>query len=101
MMVPASHYLLVSAVLFTVGIVGAILRRDALTAIMCVSVLLNALTLTFVTIARELASLDGQVIGLFLIAVITATMVTGLAIIISAVKEDGADKPERSIRRER
>lgn len=88
-MVPSSHYLIVGAILFVLGAAGMILRRDARAAVMGISVLLNALTLTFVAMGRELASLDGQVLGLFLVAVIPAIMVTGLAIVIgSGVKRD-------------
>lgn len=82
-MVPLSHYLILSAFLFTLGVIGVIIRRNAIVIFMCIEMMLNAVNLTFVAMARELASLDGQVIVLFVMTVAAAEAAVGLAIIIS------------------
>ena len=82
-MVPLSHYLALSAILFSLGVIGVIVRRNAIVVFMCIEMMLNAVNLSFVAMARELASLDGQVIVLFVMAVAAAEAAVGLAIIIS------------------
>lgn len=82
-MVPLSHYLMLSALLFSLGVVGVIVRRNAIVVFMCIEMMLNAVNLSFVAMARSLASLDGQVIVLFVMCVAAAEAAVGLAIIIS------------------
>ena len=82
-MVPLSHYLMLSALLFSLGVVGVIIRRNAIVVFMCIEMMLNAVNLSFVAMARSLASLDGQVIVLFVMCVAAAEAAVGLAIIIS------------------
>ena len=82
-MVPLSHYLALSAILFTIGVIGVLVRRNAIVVFMCIELMLNAVNLTFIAMARSLASLDGQVIVLFVMTVAAAEAAVGLAIIIN------------------
>ena len=72
-----------SAVLFTIGVVGVLTRRNAIIVFMCVELMLNAVNLTLVTFSRINGSLDGQVIAFFVMVVAAAEVVVGLAIIMS------------------
>ncbi|MCL2781790.1 MAG: NADH-quinone oxidoreductase subunit NuoK [Actinomycetia bacterium] len=76
-------YLVLSAMLFTVGVVGVLIRRNAIVVFMCVELMLNAVNLTLITFARMNGSLDGQVIAFFVMVVAAAEVVVGLAIIMS------------------
>ncbi len=76
-------YLMVSALLFTIGALGVLLRRNAIVVFMCVELMLNASNLAFVTFARTWGKLDGQVIAFFVMVVAAAEVVVGLAIIMS------------------
>jgi len=82
-MVPASYYLILSAILFTLGAVGVLFRRNALVMFMAVEMMLNAVNLTFLTYSRFLPNLDGQVFVLFVMAVAAAEVAVGLAIVIA------------------
>jgi NADH-quinone oxidoreductase subunit K len=75
-------YLGVSAVLFTLGATGVLLRRNAIVAFMCVELMLNASNLAFVTLARQTGTLDGQIVAFFVMVVAAAEVVIGLAIIV-------------------
>ena len=79
----ASYYLYLSAVLFTVGAVGVLVRRNAIVVFMCVELMLNAVNLSLVTFSRMNGSLDGQIIAFFVMVVAAAEVVIGLAIIMS------------------
>ena len=74
--------LIVSALLFTLGVVGVLLRRNAIVIFMCVELMLNAVNLTFVALSRQLG-LDGQVFVFFVMTVAAAEAAVGLAIIIA------------------
>jgi NADH-quinone oxidoreductase subunit K len=78
-----SYYLYLSAVLFTVGAVGVLVRRNAIVVFMCIELMLNAVNLTLVTFARMNGSLDGQIIAFFVMVVAAAEVVVGLAIIMA------------------
>jgi NADH-quinone oxidoreductase subunit K len=82
-MVPLSHYLVLSAILFTLGVIGVVVRRNAIVVFMCIELMLNAVNLSFIAMARSLASLDGQIIVLFVMTVAAAEAAVGLAIIIN------------------
>ena len=82
-MVPISNYLWVSVVLFCLGITGVMLRRNAIVIFMCIELMMNAANLAFVAFARQMKSLDGQVIVFFVMTVAAAEVAVGLAIIIS------------------
>jgi len=79
-------YLLLSALLFTIGAVGVLVRRNPLVMFMCIELMLNAVNLTFVTLGRRLGSIDGQSIVLFVLVVAAAEVVVGLSIVISIMR---------------
>ena len=81
-MVPVSYFLLLSAVLFGLGVVGFVFKRNIITLFMCIEVMLNAVNLTFVAFSRMLGQLDGQVFVFFVIVVAAAEAAVGLAIVI-------------------
>ncbi|GAA4987745.1 NADH-quinone oxidoreductase subunit NuoK [Pseudonocardia tropica] len=75
------YYLLLSALLFTIGAVGVLVRRNAVVVFMCIELMLNAVNLTLVTFSRISGDLDGQVMALFVMVVAACEVVVGLAII--------------------
>lgn len=81
--VPLGAYLILSAVLFVIGVAGVLIRRNALVIFMAIELMLNAVNLTFVAFSRFLHSMDGQIIVLFVMAVAAAEVAVGLAIIIA------------------
>ncbi|GLW98409.1 MULTISPECIES: NADH-quinone oxidoreductase subunit NuoK [Microtetraspora] len=78
-----THYLVLSALLFVIGGVGVLVRRNAIVVFMCVELMLNACNLAFVTFARQNGNLDGQIIAFFVMIVAAAEVVIGLAIIVT------------------
>lgn len=78
-----SNYLFVSALLFTIGALGVLTRRNSIVIFMCIELMLNAANLSFVTFARIQGNLDGQVIAFFTMVVAACEVVIGLAIIVS------------------
>jgi NADH-quinone oxidoreductase subunit K len=84
--VPLSWYLGLSAVLFVIGVVGVLVRRNALVIFMSIELMLNAANLAFVAFARELKSLDGQVFVFFVMTVAAAEVAIGLAIIVNVFR---------------
>ena len=85
-MVPTSWYLALSAVLFAIGVVGVLVRRNIIVIFMAIELMLNAVNLTFVAFARQLGTTDGQVIVFFVMTVAAAEAAVGLAIIIAAFR---------------
>jgi NADH-quinone oxidoreductase subunit K len=81
--VTPSYYLLLSALLFAVGAVGVLVRRNAIVVFMCIELMLNAVNLTLVTFSRINGDLDGQIMAFFVMVVAAAEVVVGLAIIMS------------------
>ncbi|MDQ3151682.1 MAG: NADH-quinone oxidoreductase subunit NuoK [Actinomycetota bacterium] len=81
-----TYYLLLSALLFSVGAVGVLVRRNAVVVFMCIELMLNAVNLTLVTFARINGTLDGQIMAFFVMVVAAAEVVVGLAIIMSIFK---------------
>lgn len=79
-------YLGLSALLFTVGVVGVLIRRNAIIIFMCIELMLNAANLAFVAISRELGDPSGQVFVFFVMTVAAAEVAIGLAIIVSVFK---------------
>ena len=77
------YYLYLSAILFTIGATGVLVRRNAIVVFMCIELMLNAVNLTLVTFSRINGSLDGQIIAFFVMVVAAAEVVIGLAIIMS------------------
>jgi NADH-quinone oxidoreductase subunit K len=85
-MVPTSWYLALSAVLFAIGVVGVLVRRNIIVVFMAIELMLNAVNLTFVAFARQFGTIDGQVIVFFVMTVAAAEAAVGLAIIIAAFR---------------
>ena len=77
------NYLYLSALLFTIGAAGVLLRRNAIVMFMCVELMLNAVNLSFVAFARALDDVTGQVIVFFVLVVAAAEVAVGLAIIVA------------------
>ncbi|GAC1349645.1 MAG: NADH-quinone oxidoreductase subunit NuoK [Ktedonobacteraceae bacterium] len=80
---PLSAYLIVSALLFTVGVLGVLIRRNPLIIFMSIELMLNAVNLSFVAISSFLDSADGQMFVFLVLTVAAAEVVVGLAIIVS------------------
>ncbi len=78
-----ANYLYLSAVLFSIGAVGVLVRRNAIVVFMCIELMLNASNLAFVSFARTWGNLDGQVIAFFVMVVAAAEVVIGLAIVMT------------------
>lgn len=78
-----ANYIVLSAVLFSLGAVGVLVRRNAIVVFMCVELMLNAANLAFVAFARMNGDLDGQAVAFFVMVVAAAEVVVGLAIIVS------------------
>jgi NADH-quinone oxidoreductase subunit K len=79
-------YLVVAALLFVIGAVGVMVRRNPLVMFMCIELMLNAVNLSLVALARELTDIDGQSIVFFVLVVAAAEVVVGLGIIVSIMR---------------
>lgn len=79
-------YLFLAAVLFSLGAVGVLVRRNPLVMLMCVELMLNAVNLSFVALAYRLGDLDGQTVVLFVMVVAAAEVVVGLGIIVAIMR---------------
>ena len=84
--VPETYYIALSAILFTIGALGVLIRRNPLIIFMSVELMLNAANLAFVTFANTYKHLDGQIIVFFVIAVAAAEVAVGLALIVAIFK---------------
>jgi NADH-quinone oxidoreductase subunit K len=84
---PISYFLLVSALLFTIGTVGVLIRRNALVIFMSIELQLNAVNLTLVAFSRQHGNLTGQALAFFSMVVAAAEVVVGLAIIVSLYRK--------------
>jgi NADH-quinone oxidoreductase subunit K len=88
-MVPITHYLALAAILFTMGMFGVMVRRNALVVFMCIELMLNASNLTFLAFARMRGDMLGHVNAFFVIAVAAAEAAIGLAIVIAIFRSRG------------
>jgi NADH-quinone oxidoreductase subunit K len=93
-MIPLSHYLIVSAVLFTIGTAGVFLRRNFITILLSIEIMLNAVNLTFVAFGRQQGGVDGQIIVFFVMAVAAAEAAVGLAIVIGLYRHRESLNPD-------
>jgi NADH-quinone oxidoreductase subunit K len=82
-MIPESFYVTLSAVLFTIGVVGVVIRRNPLVIFMSIELMLNAANLALVAFGQRAGNLDGQVVVFFVMAVAAAEVAVGLAIIVA------------------
>ena len=100
MRVAGAYYLTVAAIVFTIGAVGLLVRRNALIMFMCVELMLNAVNLTFVTFARMLDDIGGQVFTFFTLVVAAAEVAVGLALIVAIFRRrQGATADDISLMR--
>jgi NADH-quinone oxidoreductase subunit K len=88
-MVPISHYLMVSVILFCIGVVGVFIRRNAIVIFMCIELMLNAANLAFIAFARHLNSMDGQIFVFFVMTVAAAEAAVGLGIMVALYRNKG------------
>jgi len=85
-MIPLIDYLILSAVLFTIGIVGILIRRNIITIFMSIEIVLNSVNLSFVAFSRYLENVDGQIVVFFILAVAAAEAAVGLALVVAWFK---------------
>jgi len=83
MFVPIAYYLVLSAILFSIGVAAFLIKRNIITVFMSIELMLNAVNLTFVTLGRMMHALDGQIAVFFVLVVAAAEVVVGLAIIVA------------------
>ncbi len=88
------HYLLLSAILFSIGTAGVFVRRNIITILLSVEIMLNAVNLTFVAFGRALGSAEGQVIVFFVMTVAAAEAAVGLAIVIALYRHRESLNPD-------
>ena len=92
--VTLNHYLVLSAILFAIGTAGVFLRRNVITLLLSIEIMLNAVNLTFVAAGRQFAAVDGQVIVFFVMTVAAAEAAVGLAIVIALFRHRESLNPE-------
>ena len=88
-MITLSHYLTLSAVLFTIGVLGVFTRRSAIVIFMCIELMLNAVNITFVALSYYMQALEGQIFVFFVMTVAAAEVAVGLAIIVVVFRRRG------------
>jgi NADH-quinone oxidoreductase subunit K len=93
-MLTLNHFLVLSAVLFSIGTMGVFLRRNVITLLLSVEIMLNAVNLTFVAVGRYLGSVDGQIIMFFVMTVAAAEAAVGLALIIALFRHKETLSPD-------
>jgi NADH-quinone oxidoreductase subunit K len=98
--VDGAYYLVLAALIFAIGAVGLLVRRNALVMFMCVELMLNAVNLTFVTFSRMLDDIGGQIFVFFTLVVAAAEVVVGLALIVAIFRRrQGATADDISLMR--
>ena len=93
-MIPLSYYLVVSAILFALGTAGVFLRKNLITILLSVEIMLNAVNLTFVAFGRSQGTVDGQIITFFVMTVAAAEAAVGLAIVIGLFRHRESLNPD-------
>jgi NADH-quinone oxidoreductase subunit K len=89
MVITLQHYLILSAILFAVGVMGVMFRRNLIVILMSLELMLNAVNLTFIAFSRYLGSLEGQIFALFVMVVAAAEVAVGLAIAVAIFRLEG------------
>jgi NADH-quinone oxidoreductase subunit K len=92
--IPLNYYLILSAILFSIGTAGVFVRRNLITILLSIEIMLNAVNLTFVAFGRALGSADGQIIVFFVMTVAAAEAAVGLAIVIALFRHRESLNPE-------
>jgi len=93
-MVPLGHYLILSAILFATGTVGVFLRRNVITVLLSIEVMLNAVNLAFIAFGRTQGTVDGQIIMFFVVTVAAAEAAVGLALVIALFRHRETLNPD-------
>ena len=93
-MTPLSHYLILSAILFAIGTAGVFMRRNLITILLSIEIMLNAVNLTFVAFGRYLGTVDGQIIVTFVMTVAAAEAAVGLAIVVALYRHRESLNPD-------
>ena len=93
-MITLSHYLILSGLLFTLGLVGVVVRRNVIMILLCLELLLNAANLAFVAFSRALGNLTGQMMVFFVMIVAAAEITVGLAIAVILVRQSGEENAD-------
>jgi NADH-quinone oxidoreductase subunit K len=93
-MITLNHYLVLSAILFAIGTAGVFLRRNLITLLLSIEIMLNAVNLTFVAAGRQFASVDGQIIVFFVMTVAAAEAAVGLALVIALFRHRESLNPD-------
>jgi NADH-quinone oxidoreductase subunit K len=89
-----NHFLVLSAVLFSIGTAGVFLRRNLITLLLSVEIMLNAVNLTFIAVGRYLGTVDGQIIVFFVMTVAAAEAAVGLALVIALFRHKETLNPD-------
>jgi NADH-quinone oxidoreductase subunit K len=93
-MVPLNYYLVLSGILFAIGTAGVFLRRNLITVLLSIEIMLNAVNLTFIAAGRYLGSVDGQIITFFVMTVAAAEAAVGLALVIALFRHRETLSPD-------
>ena len=93
-MIPLSHYLIVSALLFAIGTAGVFLRKNLITILLSIEIMLNAVNLSFVAFGRFNGTVDGQIITFFVMTVAAAEAAVGLALVIALFRHRETLSPD-------
>ena len=93
-MVPLNYYLALSGILFAIGTAGVFLRRNLITVMLSIEIMLNAVNLTFVAVGRFAGTVDGQIITFFVMTVAAAEAAVGLAIVIALFRHRETLSPD-------
>jgi len=93
-MTPLSHYLILSAILFAIGTAGVFMRRNLITILLSIEIMLNAVNLTFVAFGRYLGTVNGQIIVTFVMTVAAAEAAVGLAIVVALYRHRESLNPD-------
>jgi len=92
--IPLSHYLIVSAILFAIGTAGVFMRKNLITILLSIEIMLNAVNLSFVAFGRAAGDVDGQIITFFVMTVAAAEAAVGLAIVIALFRHRESLNPD-------
>jgi NADH-quinone oxidoreductase subunit K len=93
-MVPLTHYLVLSGILFAIGSAGVFLRRNLITVLLSIEIMLNAVNLTFVAVGRQIGTVEGQIITFFVMTVAAAEAAVGLALVIALFRHRETLSPD-------
>ena len=93
-MIGLNHYLVLSGLLFAIGTAGVFLRRNLITMLLAIEIMLNAVYLTFVAVGRFLGTVDGQIITFFVMTVAAAEAAVGLALVIALFRHKETLNPD-------